>query len=67
MSERIARVFGYGTSGGCVRGPNSEVKRETVYRPPDVDMQKSCEECDEPIDSPLDACINEECSEFFLN
>ena len=64
MSERIARVFGYGTSGGCVRGANSGVKRETSYKPPEIDIQKSCEECEEPIDSPLDTCINEECSEF---
>ena len=65
MSERIARVFGYGTSGGCVRGPQSQ--SEMTYKPRDIDIQEICEGCDEAIDSPLDACINEECSEFFLN
>ena len=65
MSERIARVFGYGTSGGCVRGPQSQ--SEMTYKPRDIDIQEIWEGGDEPIDSPLDACINEECSEFFLN
>lgn len=64
MSEMGPRVFGYGTRGGCVLGANSGVKRETSYKPPEIDTQKSCEECEEPIGSPLDACINEECSEF---
>ena len=62
MSEMGPRNFGYGTSGGCVLGANSGVKRETSYKPPEIDTQKSCEECDETI--VLDTCINEECSEF---
>ena len=64
MSEMGPRKFGYGTRGGCVLGPNSGVKRETSYKPPEIDIQKSCEECDETIDNVLDTCINEECSEF---
>ena len=64
MSEMGPRKFGYGTRGGCVLGPNSGVKRETSYKPPEIDIQKSCEECDETMDNVLDTCINEECSEF---
>ena len=64
MTVIMPRNFGYGTRGGCVLGPNSGVKRETSYKPPEIDIQKSCEECDETIDNVLDTCINEECSEF---
>ena len=66
MTVIMPRNFGYGTRGGCVLGPRggSGVKRETSYKPPEIDIQKSCEECDETIDNVLDTCINEECSEF---
>ena len=66
MTVIMPRNFGYGTRGGCVLGPRggSGVKRETSYKPPEIDIQKSCEECDVTIDNVLDTCINEECSEF---